>query len=583
MDKKEISRLLEEVGVLLELKGENAFKCNAYHGAARTIESMEGDLHEIVHSGRLQDFKGIGKALSEKITELVTTGRLAYYEELKSSVPPGLLEIIKLPGVGPKKAKVLFDKLGVASIGELEYAGIENRLVDLPGFGTKSQEKILNGIQYYKKNLDLHLLSTALAEAERLHVLLLGHPAVQRCSIAGSVRRRKEVIKDIDLVASSEQPLAVMAFFTTLPDIQHVIAHGETKSSILLQSGLQADLRVVPDDSFPSALHHFTGSKEHNTALRGRARRMGIKVNEYGLFRGEDRIPCRDEAELYAALDLFEIPPELREDLGEIDAAEKQVDRGGGDGWGGFNLIKEDDIQGVFHVHTTYSDGNAPLRDMVLQAKALGYRYIGISDHSRSAFYANGLSIERIREQHQEIDRLQEEVSDITIFKGIESDILADGSLDYPPEILATFDFVIGSVHSRFQMNETEMTERLLKALANPYITILGHPTGRLLLSREPYAVQMERIIEAAARYRVHIELNANPYRLDLDWRFCRYAKEHGATVCINPDAHRVAGLSDVRYGVGIARKGWLSRQDVFNTKPVDGVREFFNRKKEKI
>jgi DNA polymerase (family 10) len=571
MDQKEVSRILEEIGVLLEIKGENPFKTNAYHAAARTVEALEGDLREKVRDGSLKDQKGIGKALFEKIAELVTTGHLAYYEDLKRTLPEGLLEMIRIPGLGPKKAKNLFDHLGIASVGELEYACLENRLLELPGFGKRSQDKILEGIRYLKTTRGLHLFSKAQEAAERLTAALGKIPGIVRVAVGGSLRRKKEIIRDIDLVASATDPSAVMASFVSFPEVQSVIAHGETKSTILLQSGIQADLRVVSDEEFPFALHHMTGSKEHHTALRGRAKDLGLKINEYGLFQGEERVPCRDEADIYARLGLSEIPPELREDMGEIEAAERGPLPA---------LITRKEIRGIFHVHTLFSDGNASVREMVLAARSLGYEYIGISDHSRSAHYAHGLSEERIREQHGEIDLLREEISGITILKGIESDILADGALDYPDEVLADFDFVIGSVHSRFQMTEEEMTERLLRAVANPYLTILGHPTGRLLLSREGYAVDLKRVIDEAARRRVVIELNANPFRLDLDWRLCRYVKERGVKVSINPDAHRPEGLSDTTYGVGIARKGWLTANDVLNTLPIQEIREYLKAKR---
>jgi DNA polymerase (family 10) len=453
----------------------------------------------------------------------------------------------------------------------LEYACLENRLTELPGFGKRSQEKILEGIRYFKTTRGLYLFNNAFSEAEPMISALQAFPGVARASVAGSLRRRKEVIRDIDLVASSNDSASIMEFFTSLPAIRTVIAKGETLSSILLQSGIQADLRVVSDVEFPFTLLSFTGSKEHNTVLRARAKRLGLKLNEYGLFRGEESIPCQDETAIFSQLGLSYIPPELREDMGEFEAAEKGPIP---------PLTAPEEIRGIFHVHTTYSDGNAPLREMVLKARSLGYQYVGISDHSRSAHYAHGLSVERIREQHREIDLLRKEITGITIFKGIESDILADGSLDYPEEILATFDFVIASVHSRFQMNKEEMTERLIRAVSNPYVTMLGHPTGRLLLSREPYAVDLHRVIDAAAEYRTVMELNASPYRLDLDWRLCRYAKERGVKVSINPDAHSPEGLSDTVYGVGIARKGWLSAEDVLNTLPVEKIETYLNEKR---
>ena len=565
MTKQEVSEILDEIGTLLELKGENPFKSRAYANASRTIAALDMDLGEAVRSGALKEVKGIGVALFEKITELVTTGRLAYYDELKASVPAGLIEMIRIPGLGPKRAKAIFDQLGVSTLGELEYACNENRLLKLPGFGPKMQEKILQGIQYVRKQKGRFHYPVAAREAELLYKVLKAHKSVQRIAVAGSLRRKKEVVKDIDLLVSAERSGPVMEAFTTLPVVEEVIAKGETKSSVRLKSGINADLRVVTDAEFPYALHHFTGSKEHNVAMRGRAQRLGFKMNEYGLFHGEKRIPCKNEEEIFAKLGLAYIPPELREDMGEIAAAEsKNLPK----------LVEAGDIKGIFHNHTVYSDGNATLEAMVEAARAAGYEYIGISDHSRSAHYANGLEVERVHKQQKEIDALQKKCKDITIFKGIECDILPDGSLDYPDDVLASFDFVIVSVHSKFNMTETDMTKRILKAIRNPYVTILGHPTGRLLLTREAYPVDMRKIIHAAADCDVVMELNANPMRLDLDWRLCPFAIEKGVPVSINPDAHSVEGINDVPYGVGIARKGWLTRESVFNTKPATEMKK---------
>jgi len=561
MDKKVVAETLEEIGTLLELKGENPFKSRAYFNAARAIESLEQDLELLVKSGEIGKLKGIGQALTEKITELVNTGRLEYYEKLKTEFPSGLMELLRVPGLGPKKVKVLHEKLGITNIGELEYACNENRLLELDGFGERSQEKILQGIQYLKKSIGLFLFSTGWAEARALEDALRGHKKIRRISIAGSLRRRKEIIKDIDLVVSTHDSSAVMDFFTTLTQVEAITAKGDTKASVILKSGIAADLRTVSDTEFPYALHHFTGSKEHNIAMRARAQRMGLKMNEYGLFREKDNhlIPCKDEEAIFKALNLAYIPPELREDMGEIAAAESN-------GAGLPDLLGEDALKGVFHTHSTYSDGNASLEEMVKTARGLGHQYIGISDHSKSAYYARGLKEDDLKKQHAEIDALREKYKDITIFKGTEADILADGSVDYSDEVLKSFDFVIASVHSRFKMTEEEMTGRIIKAMSNPYVTMLGHPTGRLLLAREGYPLSIPKVIEAARRYNVIVEINANPHRLDLDWRFGKLAKEQGVKVSINPDAHSTEGLSDTTYGVGIARKGWLGAQDVVNT-----------------
>ena len=560
MNKHKVAEILEEISVFLELNGENPFKTRAFANAARTIDAMELDLAKAVQSGALKKLKGIGPVLFENIAEIVATGKMAYYDELKASVPSGLLEMIRIPGLGPKRARAIFEHLQISTVGELEYACNENRLMKLEGFGPRMQEKILHGIHYLRKQRDLFHYPTAIKEAEALIKILKRHKAVRRMSIAGSLRRRKEVVKDVDLLASSSKASAVMAAFTTLPEVEEVIARGDTKSSVRLKSGINVDLRVVTDAEFPFALHHFTGSKQHNITMRSRAQKMGIKINEYGLFKGKRRILCKNEEEIFKRLALAYIPPELREDTGEVQMAEtKKMPR----------LVEQKDIKGIFHNHTTYSDGSATLEEMALEARSAGYQYIGISDHSRTAVYAHGLEIERVRQQQKEIAALQKKMKDIRIFSGIECDILPDGSLDYPDKILSTFDFVIASVHSQFNMTEADMTRRVIKALKNRYVTILGHPTGRLLLTREEYPIDMRKVIRAAGDHGVVIELNANPMRLDLDWRLCPLAVQLGVPLSINPDAHSIEGIADVQWGVGIARKGWLRPGDVFNTKSV--------------
>jgi len=565
MNKKELIAVLEEIGTLLELKGENPFKCRAYYNAARSLEGEEAEPRELLESGRLSEIKGIGKGLQEKITELITTGRLPYYEQLRSEFPDTLLELLKIPGMGPKKVKAVYDKLGIRSVGELEYACNENRLVALEGFGEKSQAKILAGIEMLKRFQGRYLYRQARAEADALLEALAGDGSGVRISICGSLRRSKEIIRDIDLLVSTKAPAALMKRFTSLPQVYQVTGHGETKSSVVLASGIQADLRAVTDEQFPYALNYFTGSKAHNTAMRARAKKKGLKLNEYGLFRGERLLRCKDEEELYAKLGLDYVPPELREDTGEIEAAAEGTLP---------HLIEAGDIQGTFHVHTNWSDGGATLEAMARGAAKLGYRYLGIADHSKSAIYAGGLDEKRVREQQAEIDRLNKKLKDITLLKGIESDILPDGRLDYSDKVLATFDYVVVSVHSHFGMSEAEMTRRICRALENPYATMLGHPTGRLLLSREEYPLNMQQVLETAAKQGKMIELNAHPYRLDLDWRFCKVAREKGIPICINPDAHSVEGLEDMQYGLAAARRGWLSKEDVFNTRSLAEVRK---------
>ncbi len=567
INKKEVASILEEIGTLLELKGENPFKTRAYFNAARTISGLTGDLQQLVESGEIGKVKGIGKALAEKITTLVTTGELAYYEELKAEFPPKIFELMNIPGLGPKKIKKLYETLGISSLIELEYACNENRLVDLEGFGAKSQENILQGIEARKKYSEKFHLPVAEHAATTMIEHIRKAKGIKRSDIAGSLRRKKEIIGDIDILVSAAQndTPAIMKKFVSAPEVERVIAGGKTKSSVILKSGINVDLRVVADKEFPFALHYFTGSKEHNVRMRTIAKDHNLKLNEYGLFHESNNKPvaCKDEKDILKKLGLVYIEPELREDFGEIEAAEKNNLPG---------LIEEKDLRGTFHCHTTYSDGANTLKEMADAAMQRKWQYLGIADHSKSAQYARGLSKADLKKQRKEINSLNEQFDSFQIFHGIESDILADGSLDYDDKTLGELDFVVASVHSRFKMSEAEMTGRIINAIKNKNTTILGHPTGRLLLSRDGYQVDLVKIIEAAADYGKAIEINSHPYRLDLDWRMVKFAKEKGVKIFINPDAHNTEGLDDVRFGVGIARKGWLEKEDVINAMEVDRV-----------
>ena len=571
MDNKDVAQILGEIALLLELSGENPFKIRAYGEGARIIETQDVPVSELIRSGTLSQIKGIGKTLSLQITQLIQDGFIPLHQELKTAFPEGVREMLRIPGLGPKKVKDLFDKLGIMSIGELEYACHENRLITLPGFGPKSQEKILQGIEQFKRFQGRFLYGGIYPWALTLLEEIGNHPQTLRASLAGSLRRRMETVKDMDLVAESEHPEELMQFFITLPIVDQVISHGPTKSSVLFKTGIQADFRVVGRNQFPYALHHFTGSKEHHTVLRARAKSKGFKLNEYGLFKGEELIPCNNEADIYRFLGLLDILPELREDRGEIEAAENHTLP---------LLVEEKDIQGAFHFHTHLSDGTPTLSQWVQAADQAGLKYLGISDHSQSAAYAGGLKPDQLEKQQAEIAALNQKQKKVHLFWGIESDILPEGSLDYSDEDLARFDFVIASVHSRFNMTEEEMTARILRAIENPHTTMLGHPTGRLLLARDPYPVDMNQVLEAAARSKVIIELNANPHRLDLDWRLMKKAKELGIKIAINPDAHHLDGLDDISYGVGIARKGWLTKEDVFNCLDVDQVQTYLRKLK---
>ncbi len=577
MTVREIINLLEELGTMLDLKEDNPFKSRAYFNAARSLELYGGDVIELIRSGKIADEKGFGKALVEKLTELVQTGKMSYYEKLRAEIPDGLFDMLKIPGLGAKKVRAIYNELGIRSIGELEYACRENRLRDLSGFGQKSQDKILDGIGRFKKYSERFLIPVVEPQATDILNYMMQHHDLEQIQLAGSLRRRRETLKDIDLVGAcpAEKRTAIMQYFVAYPGAETITGQGETKSSLVLNSGVSCDLRLVENSAFAFALHHFTGSKEHNTQMRQRAKAQNLTMNEYGLFAegSAKSLPAPDESAVFKLLGLSFIPPELREAQGEIEAA----------GQGELpELPEESDLCGLLHMHTTWSDGAVSIAGMAEAAKQMGLSYIGITDHSRSAIYANGLSIERVHKQHEEIDRINAEHPDFVILKGIEADILPDGSLDYPDQVLATFDFVIASVHSSFNLSEEQMTERICKAISHPLVDILGHPTGRLLLAREPYPLRMEQVLETAARHNVAVEINANPHRLDLDWRWGRKAKELGLKTVICPDAHNPAGLQDFRYGVGIARKAWFSADRVLNTLSAGELQAWFRQRKGK-
>ncbi|MCH7678991.1 DNA polymerase/3'-5' exonuclease PolX [candidate division KSB1 bacterium] len=574
MDKKQVSTILEEIGTLLELKGENFFKSRAYERGGRTILSLSEDISDLVESGEVRKIEGIGSALADKITELVTTGKLEYYEKLKASIPPGLVEMTAIPGFGPKKIKKVYDALDIKTITELEKACKEDGLKELEGFGKTTQRNILQGIEFLRKHKERHLFHHALMAAQPLLEAVRNHPKVMRAELAGSLRRKKETIKDIDIVASARDKDVeeIMHFFSTQPGVKKVTGKGPTKCSVVLEKGINADLRILPDDKFAFILHHFTGSAEHNTAMRSLAKKMGMKVSEYGLFKNEDElIPCKDERGIFAALGLSYIPPELREDNGEIEAAaENNIPA----------MVELADIKGILHCHSTWSDGANTLEEMALATQEMGYQYFGICDHSEIVVYARGMTPEQVKEQHAEIDELNKKFTDFKILKGTECDIINDGSLDYPDEVLATFDFVVASVHTNLHMSGDDAMNRIIKGMQNRYVDILGHPTGRLLSGRDGLPLDMYKIIDAAAEYNVVIELNASPHRFDIDWRYCKYAKEKGVLISINPDAHSIDGINDMEYGIGIAQKGWLERKNIFNALSLAAVETFFKRKR---
>jgi DNA polymerase (family 10) len=567
MTKDQVAASLREIGTILELNGENPFKCRAYLNAARTLETSPTDLTELVRTDRLGELPGIGDALREKITTLVNTGKLPYLEELRTTIPSGLLSLLDLPGLGPKKLRILRDQLKIESIEALTKACQDGRLASLDGFGEKTATNLLDSIQRRATYSKLHRLGTALPAAQALLTHLRECPSVNQAEIAGSLRRGKEIVKDLDLIASSSKPKEVMKAFISAPNVEKVIAHGETKSSVILAGGIPCDLRVVPPEVWPTALAHFTGSKEHNIALRQRAIDRGLHLSEWGLLKGKSKTPLKlkDEKDLHKALGLAFIPPELREDSGEIAAAEKGELP---------DLLTRDQIRGCLHNHTLASDGQDTLAAMAQAAAELGLEWLGIADHSKSSFQANGLDVKRLEKQIEEIQSLNSKKPKCTLLSGTECDILKGGKLDFPDSLLKDLDYVVASVHSGFTSDEKEMTDRILCAIENPHVTCLGHPTGRLLLEREAYPVNIPKILDAAAANGTWIELNANPWRLDLDWRWWHKARDLGILCCINPDAHKTSHLRFLDFGVTLARKGWLRAQDVVNTRTLAQLRK---------
>ena len=578
MDKDKVAEILVEIGTLLELKGENPFKTRAYANGARTIEGLNEPLTTLVAEKRLGEIKGIGEALEQKITELVETGKLKYYDELKASIPPGLLEMLEISGLGPKKIQALNKKLGVDSIEKLEAACQAGKVAELDGFGEKTQANILEGIARKRAYASKHLLSDAWLAAEPLLENLRQHPDVIRCSTAGSLRRFKDVIGDIDLLASSKNAAAVIEFFASQAGIVKILAKGETKASVILEGGIQCDLRVVSDAEFPFALAYFTGSKEHNIVMRQRAIQRGLRLNEYGLFKSKEEtrdakllVPCKTEEDIFAKLDLVFVPPELREDHGEFSAAEKNELP---------KLVEWSDLKGALHNHSNWSDGHNTLEEIAEFMDGLGLEYWAITDHSKASFQANGLDAKRLRKQVAEIRSLNErfagEGRDFRLLTGTEVDILKD-RLDFDDDVLAELEVVVASLHVP-SSSEAENTKRLIRAAENPLVHILGHPSGRLLLQREPYPVNLPAVIDACAATGTWIELNCNPHRLDLDWRHWFYARSKGVKCVINPDAHRNQQAGYLRLGAGVARKGWLTAAAVVNTLPLAQLRRELGR-----
>lgn len=580
MDKDAVAAILKEIGVFLELKGENPFKTRAYVNGARIIEGLTEPLETLIKEERLGEIKGIGGALVEKITELVETGKLEYYEELKGSIPPGLIEMLDINGMGPKKVKAVHEKLKIKTIKQLENACKKGELAELDGFGKKSEEKILEGIEFKRQHASHHHRHKMLLVAEPILGDLRSHPDVIRCDIAGSLRRGKEVSGDIDFLVSAKKSENIIKAFTTQEGILSILASGNTKASVLLEGGIQADLRVVDDSEFASALAYFTGSKEHNIVMRSRAISRGLRLNEYGLFKSNEetrdpklRLKCKTEEDIFSALDLAYVPPELREDRGEFEAAENNNIP---------QLIEWTHLKGSLHNHSNWSDGKETLEEIATHMSGLGLAYWAITDHSKASFQANGLDSDRVKKQIKDITtlnkKLEDEGTDFRLLSGIEVDVLKKG-LDFDDELLNKLEVVVASMHLAGS-DEKDNTKRLIKAAENPNVHMLGHLSGRLLLERGPQKLNQLAVIDACAETGTWIELNANPYRLDLDWRHWQYAKTQGVKCVINCDAHRIEHAGFLRIGTDIARKGWLTKSDVINTLPLPKLLNELKRKR---
>ncbi len=573
MEKNDIARVLDEIATFMELTGENPFKIRAYSAGARILENMTEDLGELIDTGKLADIPGLGEALVDKITTLRRDGVLPFHQKLKASIPAGLLEVMQIPGLGPKKVRALWTLLAVEDLVKLKEVCESGAVAELKGFGAKTQDKILEGIKNRIAYGKRHRWYEAAAIAEPILAGLRALPEVSLAESAGSLRRARETVGDLDFLVASSEPKPIMDWFVAYPGVKEVTAHGETKSSVRFENGLQADLRVVPPEQFYFALHHFTGSKEHNVAMRHRALGRGLSMSEWGFKSIDEKTVApgaKSEAEVFRALGLPWIPPELREGNGEIDAAEAgQLPK----------LVQLSDLRGVFHNHTTESDGDHTLDQMAAAAEAHGWEYLGISDHSKSSFQAGGLDEIRLAKQLEDIAQLNASKKyRVRVLAGSEVDILKDGTLDFADDVLARLDFVVASVHTLFTLDREAQTARIIKAIENEHVDMVGHLTGRLLNKREPYDVDIAKVIDAAAANDTIIELNSNPWRLDLDWRWWRRAAEKGVLCSINPDAHDIDQLAFAAHGVRIARKGWLTPEQVLNTRSLPEVLRWLGR-----
>jgi DNA polymerase (family X) len=571
MDRKAVAQVLEQIASFMELKGDNPFRIRAFRTASRAIGGLPGDLKEALADGSLAGTKGVGPATLQIVTELAETGRATLLEELREQVPPGLVEMLAISGLGVAKIRQIHDALDIDSLPELEAAALDGRLAKLPRFGPKTSDNILRGIAYLRQASAFRLSHHAAEEAEGLRNALEKLQGVVQAFVAGDVRRRAEIVKDLVLVLVADVPPAdVFARLSHLPGIHEFAGHDERRVTLRFAGGASAQIVVTTPVNLGAVLVQATGSEAHLEALAQHAATRGHNLSGAALWHGSEFVSTPTEAHLYHALGLAEIPPELREGMGEIEAAAAGTLP---------RLVQRSDLRGLLHCHTTYSDGSSSVEELAVACQAAGYAYVGLTDHSETAAYAGGLEPEDLARQADEIDAVNGRLADTRVLKGVEADILADGRIDYDEAVLRRLDFVIASIHSRFNLNPQEMTTRLLHAMDNPYLTIIGHPTGRLLLSREPYGVDLDAVFEKAAAAGVAMEINADPHRLDLDWRVLRRAQAAGVTISIGADAHNVAGIGNVEYGVGIARKGWLGPADILNTRTADEFLAFVGRR----
>ncbi len=571
MTNQQIAQIFNHIADILEIQGEIVFKVRAYQKAAETIANFAGDIAHLSEK-ELSELPGIGKAIAQKTRELVETGKLKYYEDLKKSEYAPLVELLQIQSVGPKHARLLYDRLGVKTISDLEKAAQQGKIKGLAGMGSKTEENILKGINALRKHKERIPIGEILPKVEIIYAELKKLKEVKNILIAGSLRRFKETIGDADILIASEKPKPIMDAFVKLPEVSQILSQGETKSSIITEDGFQVDLRVVEPESFGAAAHYFTGSKSHNVKIRTLAVKKGIKVNEYGIFKGKKRIASKTEEEVYQALGMQWVPPEIREDGGEIELALKHKIP---------KLIELKDIKGDLQMHTTWSDGWNSIEEMAEAGRKCGYEYIAITDHSPTLGITKGLTEDKIYKQIEEIKKINKKFKGFKILTGIEVDIRDNGQLDLPNSVLKELDIVVASIHTKFNLPKEQMTKRIIKALENEVVDILGHPTGRLLGKREPYEVDMKKIIDAAKANKKVLELNGCPDRLDLNDIYLRQAKEKGVKIAISTDSHKNLHLSDwMRYGVGMARRGWLEKKDVVSTLPLEKFLKFFNIKK---